>query len=74
MEYQQQNQIHNSYCNIPKNKEELYYFEIFNRLFPNKQDIVSRWIPRTDWDGVNYDPSGRVQNVHSTNNNNNSKL
>ena len=74
MEYQQQNQIHNSYSNIPKNKEELYYFEIFNRLFPNKQDIVSRWIPRTDWDGVNYDPSGRVQNVHSTNNNNNSKL
>ena len=24
-----------------------------------------RWIPRTDWDGVGYDPSGRAQGVHN---------
>jgi len=52
---------------IPKNKEELYYRRIFDRLFPERQDIVPRWIPKTDWDGVGYDPSGRAQKVHDNN-------
>ena len=49
---------------IPKNKEELYYRRIYDKLFPNRYKIVSRWIPKMDWDGVNYDPSGRAQKVH----------
>ena len=52
---------------IPKNKEELYYRRIFDKLFPERQDIVPRWIPKTDWDGVGYDPSGRAQKVHDNN-------
>ena len=32
--------------------------------FPNREEIVPSWIPRTDWDGVSYDPSGRAQKVH----------
>ena len=49
---------------IPKSKEALYYRKIFDRQFPNRSEIVPRWIPRTDWDGVSYDPSGRAQKVH----------
>lgn len=52
----------------PKNKEELYYRRIFDRLFPGRDDIVPRWIPKTDWDGVGYDPSGRAQGVHEKSN------
>ena len=48
---------------IPKTKEALYYRKIFDRQFPNLSEIVPRWIPRTDWDGVSYDPSGRAQKV-----------
>ena len=25
---------------------------------------VEKWVPRTDWDGVGYDPSGRAQGTH----------
>lgn len=49
---------------IPKNKEELYYRKIFDRLFDNRESIVPRWIPKMNWDGVSYDPSGRAQKVH----------
>jgi asparagine synthase (glutamine-hydrolysing) len=50
----------------PKNKEELYYRRIFDRLFPNREKIVPRWIPKMNWDGVSYDPSGRAQKVHES--------
>ena len=54
-----------SYCHfIPKNKEELYYRRIFDSIFPDRENIVPRWIPKTEWDGVGYDPSGRAQQVH----------
>ena len=49
---------------VPKTKEALYYRKIFDRQFPNREEIVPMWIPRTDWDGVSYDPSGRAQKVH----------
>jgi len=49
---------------IPQTKEALYYRKIFDSKFPNRAGIVPRWIPRTDWDGVSYDPSGRAQKVH----------
>ena len=51
-----------------KNKEELYYKQLFNELFPNREDVVDRWIPKTDWSGVSYDPSGRAQSAHVSNN------
>ena len=50
---------------LPKSKEALYYRRIFDKQFPNRTNIVPRWIPRTDWDGVSYDPSGRAQTVHN---------
>jgi asparagine synthase (glutamine-hydrolysing) len=49
---------------VPKNKEELYYRQIFDRLFNNRHEIVPRWIPKMDWEGVGYDPSGRAQKIH----------
>jgi asparagine synthase (glutamine-hydrolysing) len=55
----------NNVNDIPKTREALYYRRIFDRQFPNRADIVPRWIPRTDWDGVSYDPSGRAQTVHN---------
>jgi asparagine synthase (glutamine-hydrolysing) len=54
---------------IPKTKEDLYYRRIFDEKFPNREHIVPRWIPRTDWDGVSYDPSGRAQTVHTNHTN-----
>lgn len=50
---------------IPRTREALYYRRIFDKLFPNRSSIVPRWVPRTDWDGVSYDPSGRAQKVHN---------
>ena len=51
---------------VPRTREALYYRRIFERLFPKRNDIVPRWIPRTDWEGVSYDPSGRAQKVHNS--------
>jgi asparagine synthase (glutamine-hydrolysing) len=50
---------------VPRNKEELYYRRIFDRLFNNRSSIVPRWIPKMEWEGVSYDPSGRAQKVHN---------
>jgi len=50
-----------------KTKEEAYYRQIFEELFPNKEKVVKRWIPQTTWHGVSYDPSGRAQSVHVSN-------
>jgi len=50
---------------IPRTREALYYRRIFDNLFPNRSSIVPRWVPRTDWEGVSYDPSGRAQKVHN---------
>ena len=51
--------------NTPKTKEALLYRKIFDKLFPERDNIIPRWIPRTDWDGVGEDPSGRAQGVHN---------
>lgn len=52
--------------NTPVNKEEYYYRTIFEELFPGKNwdATVVKWVPRTDWEGVGYDPSGRAQASH----------
>jgi asparagine synthase (glutamine-hydrolysing) len=52
--------------NTPVSKEGFMFRKMFHELFPNKQneETVKLWIPRTDWDGVNLDPSGRAQSVH----------
>ncbi len=47
------------------NKEAYYYMQIYKRLFPNRQGIIPRWKPRTDWLGITSDdPSGRAVKVH----------
>lgn len=52
--------------NTPQNKEEYYYRTIFDELFMGMgcKYTVQKWIPRTDWKGVGYDPSGRAQGTH----------
>ena len=44
--------------------ESFYYRHVFSQLFSEKVPIV-RWIPQTNWEGVNHDPSGRVQKAHN---------
>jgi asparagine synthase (glutamine-hydrolysing) len=45
--------------------EESYYYDIYTSIFGQNNDhFVRRWIPRTQWDGVSYDPSGRAQKTH----------
>ena len=51
--------------NTPKTKEAYFYRQIFEKQFPGRDGIIPRWIPRTDWDGVGEDPSGRAQKVHN---------
>ena len=46
-----------------RTKEAVWYKRIYDELFPRELPI-KRWIPRTDWEGVGYDPSGRAQQVH----------
>jgi asparagine synthase (glutamine-hydrolysing) len=53
-----------------KSKEEFYYKKIFEELFPKTIPVI-RWIPRTEWEGVGYDPSGRAQIVHDAATDNN---
>ena len=52
--------------NTPVTKEEYYYRTLFEELFPSRgrEYTVQKWVPRTDWDGVGYDPSGRAQTCH----------
>ena len=46
-----------------RTKEAVWYRRIYDSLFP-KELPIERWIPRTDWEGVGYDPSGRAQEAH----------
>jgi asparagine synthase (glutamine-hydrolysing) len=52
--------------NTPKTKEEYRYRVIFEELFPNRgaEYTVQKWVPKTEWAGVGYDPSGRAQVAH----------
>ena len=50
--------------NTPDTKEAYMFRRIYEDLFPNRANAVMKWIPRTDWEGVSYDPSGRAQKVH----------
>ena len=51
--------------NTPQTKEALFYRKIFEEQFPNRGSAdIKIWVPRVDWDGVSYDPSGRAQGVH----------
>ncbi len=63
-EFSNVSNVYNDNNDVPKTKEALYYRKIFDEKFPNRHSIVPRWIPRTDWEGVSYDPSGRAQKVH----------
>jgi asparagine synthase (glutamine-hydrolysing) len=50
--------------NTPETKEAFMFRRVFTDLFPNRASTVKKWIPRTDWEGVGSDPSGRAQKVH----------
>lgn len=50
--------------NTPDTEEAFYYRMIFEELFPNRETTVKKWVPMTDWEGVNPDPSGRHQEAH----------
>lgn len=52
--------------NTPLTKEAYWYRQIFEEHFPyaRAEETVSKWIPRTEWEGVDADPSGRSQGVH----------
>lgn len=52
--------------NTPVTKEEYHYRTIFEELFPERgrEYTVQKWVPKTDWAGVGYDPSGRAQQAH----------
>ena len=46
-------------------KEALHYLKMYDKLFPGRRNILPRWKPKTDWDGVNTDDaSGRSMKVH----------
>jgi len=49
--------------NPPIKPEALYYRELYEEIFPNRDTAVKLWIPRTDW-GCSADPSGRAQKSH----------
>ena len=40
------------------------YRKMFEEQFPNRETNVKMWIPKTEWKGVNADPSGRAQQIH----------
>jgi len=50
-----------------RTREAVWYRRIYDSLFP-KELPIKRWIPRTDWEGVGYDPSGRAQGAHENRN------
>ena len=50
--------------NTPPTKEAFMYRKIFEQFFNKRENNVKMWVPKTEWDGVNADPSGRAQNVH----------
>ena len=51
--------------NTPMTKEAFMFRKIFEELFPNRANTVKKWIPKTEWEGVGEDPSGRAQKVHT---------
>ena len=50
--------------NTPTTKEAFMFRRTYEELFPNRESCVKKWVPRTDWEGVGEDPSGRAQKVH----------
>ena len=50
--------------NTPHTKEAYAYRKIFEKFYPGRHNCVAKWVPQTDWKGVDADPSGRAQNVH----------
>ena len=51
--------------NTPTTKEAFMFRKTFEELFPNRANTVKKWIPKTEWEGVGEDPSGRAQKVHT---------
>ena len=51
--------------NTTPTKEAFMYRKIYEECFPNRENNVKMWVPKTEWDGVSADPSGRSQQVHN---------
>jgi asparagine synthase (glutamine-hydrolysing) len=51
--------------NTPHTKEAFMFRKTFEELFPKRANTVKKWIPKTEWEGVGDDPSGRAQKVHT---------
>jgi asparagine synthase (glutamine-hydrolysing) len=50
-----------------KSREKEFYKYLFHEEFSkhfNEDEVVSHWVPRTDWANVGEDPSGRAQIIH----------
>ena len=42
----------------------IFFYKLFTRKDTFEILECKTWVPRTDWEGVNDDPSGRAQDVH----------
>ena len=48
--------------NTPDSYEGFYYRQIFEKLYPMRENTFKLWVPNQSWDGItSTDPSGRVQ-------------
>jgi asparagine synthase (glutamine-hydrolysing) len=52
--------------NTPTTKEAMWYRNIFAKKYntAHAEHTVAKWVPQTDWEGVDSDPSGRAQKAH----------
>ena len=49
---------------IPNTYPEIYSEGGFEKIYPLRATTVKKWIPKTEWEGVGNDPSGRAQLIH----------
>ena len=50
--------------NPPSTKEAYLYRKIFEEFYTGRSNTVAKWVPQTNWDNVDADPSGRAQTIH----------
>ena len=50
--------------NPPSTKEAYLYRKIFEQFYSGRSNTVAKWVPQTNWDNVDADPSGRAQTIH----------
>jgi asparagine synthase (glutamine-hydrolysing) len=51
---------------VPHTKEALYYHELYDSMYPNQYNIISKyWLPPQSWIGNVLDPSARTLNIYN---------